>query len=398
MDNIHILRVSGKTVAESDVEIVERKGIGHPDTICDAVMEEVSRALSREYLKSFGTILHHNCDKALLAAGTVEIGFGHGRVLEPMRLVMGDRATTEAAGKRVPVSEIAIDAARSWFRSHLRHVDTEKHVRYQVELRPGSTELRDAFSRASRPVANDTSAAVGYAPLSETERMVLETERYLNGSDFKNRFPDTGEDVKVMGIRRHSHLELILAMPLLAEHVDSEHRYFTRKEAIREDLLARFRGDSKLDLSVTLNRLDRQETGISGVYLSVLGTSAEDGDSGQVGRGNRVNGVIAFNRPGGSEAVAGKNPISHVGKIYNVSAYRLARRIHSAIPDIQQVTVWLCGRIGDPVDTPHLASVEIATGAPVEALADDIRRLVREELKGLDRLADEVVSGSISLW
>ena len=60
------------------VEVVERKGLGHPDSICDAIMEEISLALSREYMEQFGVILHHNIDKGLLVAGEVERKFGGG--------------------------------------------------------------------------------------------------------------------------------------------------------------------------------------------------------------------------------------------------------------------------------------------------------------------------------
>ena len=65
------------------------------------------------------------------------------------------------------------------------------------------------------------------------------------------------------------------------------------------------------------------------MYLTLLGTSAEQGDSGQVGRGNRVCGLISLNRPMSVEAAAGKNPVSHVGKIYNVLAHELAMRIYA---------------------------------------------------------------------
>ena len=55
-------------------EIVERKGLGHPDTICDALTENLSRALSRVYLERFGAILHHNVDKVLLCGGAALLG------------------------------------------------------------------------------------------------------------------------------------------------------------------------------------------------------------------------------------------------------------------------------------------------------------------------------------
>jgi S-adenosylmethionine synthetase len=100
------------------------------------------------------------------------------------------------------VREIAIDTASAWFREHLRQVDPDRHLRFQAELKPGSEEIAGLFQGGGDVLgANDTSAAVGYAPLSETERLVLETERYLNSPAFKAHFPETGEDVKVMGVR-----------------------------------------------------------------------------------------------------------------------------------------------------------------------------------------------------
>jgi S-adenosylmethionine synthetase len=145
VSDIHIQRVSGPTVAEVDVEIVERKGLGHPDTICDAVMERLSQVLSQAYLERFGAILHFNCDKGLLVAGRVERRFGGGRVLEPMRLIIGDRATTAWEKKHLDAAEISVEAAKAWFRENLPRVDPDRHLSYQVELRPGSEELAALF-------------------------------------------------------------------------------------------------------------------------------------------------------------------------------------------------------------------------------------------------------------
>ena len=351
----------GKSVSEHRVEIVERKGTGHPDQICDSVMEAISVALSREYLDRFGTILHHNIDKGLLAAGRVEKRFGGGRVLRPMELIIGDRATFRANGQEVPVGDIALAAAKGWLRKHLRFVDPERHIRYRVALAPGSDELSDIFARPGlMRVANDTSAAVGFYPLSPTEKAVLEVERYLNGSQFKERYPQTGEDIKVMGARRGRELDLTIAMPLLARYVSSEDDYFAGKAVILDemrDVAGRNFGFRRV--GVQYNTLDVQGRGLGGVYLSLLGTSAEDADSGQVGRGNRVNGLISVNRPMGTEAAAGKNPVSHVGKIYNILAHRMAREIYQGIEGIKEVYVLLLSRIGAPVDCPQIATAQL---------------------------------------
>jgi S-adenosylmethionine synthetase len=398
MDTIHVQQMHDPSVGETAVEIVERKGLGHPDTICDAVMESISQALSRAYIERFGTILHYNCDKGLLVAGQVERRLGGGRVVEPMRLIIGDRATTAAGEKRLDVREIAIETARTWFRDHLRQVDPDRHLRFQAELKPGSEELTRLFQAGGDVLAaNDTSAAVGYAPLSETERLVLETEHYLNSPAFKARFPDTGEDVKVMGVRTRMHLALTVAMPLLDCYVMSETEYFRRKEAVQEALLAHLRGHlwQLQDVTLHLNTLDREGVGLAGMYLSVLGTSAEDADSGEVGRGNQVNGLIALNRPRGSEAAAGKNPVSHVGKIYSVLTQQLANKLHTQIPALQEVVVWLCSRIGVPIDQPQMISMQVhlQPGITLADVITPIDQTVQNELARMTVFCHELAEG-----
>ena len=378
----------GKSISEHRVEIVERKGTGHPDQICDSIMDAISVALSQTYLREFGTILHHNIDKSLLAAGRVEKFFGGGKVVQPMELIIGDRATFRAAGREIPVADIARDTASKWFRENMRFVDPDHHLNYRIVLAPGSEELTDIFSRPGEVrVANDTSAAVGYYPLSPTERVVLELEKHLNSGEFKRLYPETGEDVKVMGLRRVDLLELTVAMPLLATFVKSEKEYFDRKEAILQEVrgfLGGYTGFKGVD--VHFNGLDAPGRGLGGVYLSLLGTSAEDADSGQVGRGNRVNGLISMNRPMGTEAAAGKNPVSHVGKIYNVLAHKIAREIYETIDGIKEVYVLLLNRIGTPIDRPQMANAQLLLerGRKIDEISRTVEEIFEREFAGIN--------------
>lgn len=361
-------------------------------------MEPISQALCKAYLARFGVILHHNCDNGLLVAGQAERRLGGGRVLEPVRLIIGDRATTAVGGKQLDVAAIAVEAAMAWFRERLRHVDADRHLFYQAELRPGTEELAGLFLAGKSVLgANDTSAAVGYAPLSKTERQVLETEYFLNSPMFKDRFPESGEDVKVMGVRAGRSLALTVAMPLLDRYVVSEADYFQRTEAIQQALVSHLHNHLKSPEAVTLslNTLDRQGSGMAGMYPSVPGTSAEDADSGEVGRGNRVNGLIALNRPWGSEAAASNNPISHVGKIYNVLTHLLANRLLTQITGLRDVTVWLCSRIGTPIDQPQMVSVQTYS-QPGVILADvtaPIRQIVQQELAYMPVFYQELAQG-----
>jgi S-adenosylmethionine synthetase len=388
----------GKSVTDQRVEIVERKGTGHPDFICDSVMEAISVALSRAYKEAFGTILHHNIDKGLLAAGRADHTFGGGRVIKPMELIIGDRATFSAMGRKIPVGEIAVDAAKGWLRKHLRFVDPEKHVKYRLILAPGSEELTDIFARSSGiKGANDTSALIGYYPLSPTEEAVIGLEQYLNSRSFKKKYPETGEDIKVMGLRTGKGLELTVAMPLISSFIHSEEEYFVRKEFLRREMERFLRGNSLFDrISVHLNALDEKGRGGSGVYLSLLGTSAEDADSGQVGRGNRVNGLISVNRPMGTEAAAGKNPVSHVGKIYNILAHKTAEKIYKNIEGIREVYVLLLSRIGTPVDTPPMASVQVLLerGCRLADVSGPAAMIVERELADISDFCDRLAKGT----
>ena len=394
---ITIETFKGNSVLDQQVEIVERKGKGHPDFICDAAMDAISVALSQEYLRQFGRILHHNIDKSLLAAGSVEKRFGGGRVIRPMELIIGDRATFSVGDRRIPVAEIAVGAAREWFRKNLRFVDPELHVDFRLVLAPGSEELTDIFARPGEVMAaNDTSAAVGYWPLSPTELAVLSLEQHLNSREFKERFPETGEDIKVMGLRSGSDLELTVAMPLLARFIESEGEYFARKGIIEREIgefLAGIPGFGRKD--ARMNALDEPGRGLGGVYLSLLGTSAEDADSGQVGRGNRVNGVIALGRPLGTEAAAGKNPVSHVGKIYNILAHRLAREICEELEGVREAHVLLLSRIGTPIDRPRMAAAQLLLekGIRLGDVSAKAEEIIGRRLAGINGFCMELAAG-----
>ena len=396
---IRVSQLQQVPVGEQPLEIVERKGVGHPDHLCDAIMNEVSVALSREYIKRYGTVLHHNIDKALLAAGEVRRRFGGGEVKRPMLMVFGDRATYDVGGDSVPVDEIAVSTAKKWFRKNIRFVDPDKHVRYQVELAKGSEALQDIFNRKGKFLgANDTSAAVGYAPLSETERLVLLTERYINSPSFKKEFPETGEDVKIMAAREDNTLDMTIAMAFVDKFIENENQYFNRKAEVVEVVSRFVKSRSKLDrITTSINTLDKRGRGMGGMYLTVLGTSADDGDGGQVGRGNRPNGLIPLNRPTCSEAAAGKNPVSHVGKIYNLLSYEIAQHVYQKVTGIKEVYVWLLSQIGRPINQPKVAGVELILNKGVEfkSVSRPVTDIVSSELNSIDDFTKRLTEGKI---
>lgn len=399
MDGVHIESLDDRPIGERAVEIVERKGLGHPDTLCDSIMERVSQELCRVYMREFGRPLHHNCDKGLLVAGEAEHRFGGGRIIAPMKLIFGDRATSRYGDRNIDVGDIAISAAKAWLRDHLPRVDPETDLVYQVELRPGSEPLTGLFESKSTIVpANDTSAAVGYAPLTETEHLVHAAERELRSVSMRTRFPELGDDIKVMGIRRNRELELTIAAPLLDRYIGSAAHYHELKAGIGSTLQNRLsRRLQHLDaLQVRLNMLDAADGGVDSIYLTVKGLSAESADSGAVGRGNRVNGLIPLLRPRGAEAAAGKNPYSHAGKIYSVLSQQLAEQIVDEIPEVSEAVVWLCSRIGASIAEPARISVALrsADGIIEPSAAERVNELIAARFHNIARFCEELAAGA----
>ncbi len=382
------------------IEIVERKGLGHPDSICDAIADQISIGLSKEYLKKAGTILHHNIDKSLLVAGETENRFKGGIVKQPILFVLGDRATSVIDGQKIDVHEIAITSAKNWFKKNMRFIDSDKHIKYQVEIKPGSVGLTDIFKRKGEVLgANDTSAAVGYAPMTRTEKIVLQTERYVNSPEFKKRFPESGEDVKVMAFRDKNDLRLTVAMAFVDKYISSEADYFEKKEKILQDINKYVAVNTNFDLvDVKLNTLDMKGRGMGGLYLTVLGTSADSGDSGQVGRGNRVNGLISLNRPFCSEAAAGKNPVSHVGKIYNFLTFRIAQKVCDQVKGIEEVYIWLLSKIGAPIDHPTVAAAQVVMKDDdnIGKTKQRINEVLDKELENIQEFCMELAEGKIA--
>lgn len=392
-NQIFIESVNNIPTFKKRFEIVERKGIGHPDTICDLVMNQISVDLSKLYLKETGAIQHHNMDKALLVAGQSESNFGGGKIIKPMKMVLGDRATFDIGERKLPIGDFAIQTAKKWFEKNLRFVNDE-HVEYQVEIGVTSKELQSIFENTKSFAANDTSVLVGYAPFTETESIVLNTEQHINSKQFKDNFPESGEDVKVMGFRDSNHVDLTIATAFVDRFISSENQYFQRKEEMLQEINEFLKKNYSMKVTTNMNCLDSKNRGMSGLYLTVLGTSADGADSGQVGRGNMASRVISPSRPAGSEATAGKNPVSHIGKIYNALSFKIANEIHTKVSGLDEVCVWMYNVIGRPVNDPKAVIVQpTITGQLHDAEKNQINEIVENNLQNIHEFCNELISG-----
>jgi len=380
--NIVVTPMTFEPVYSQDAEIVERKGTGHPDTICDSIAEELSVELSKLYLEEFGAIMHHNVDKALLVGGVAHPVFGGGEIISPIEIYLVGRALNEKGDKPLPVEELAIEVTRRWIKENIRNLDPDRHVIVQPRIKPGSKDLVDLFMRFQNkgevPLANDTSFGVGFAPLDDLERIVFETEQFLNSEKLKEEHPEVGEDIKVMGVRIRDRIRITIACAFVSRYIENLDDYLQKREAVLDKVKELASSLTDKEVEVYLNTADDPENG--SVYITVTGTSAEQGDDGQVGRGNRVNGLITPYRPMSLEAAAGKNPVSHIGKIYNVVANLIADRVVNEIEEVEEAYCYIVSQIGKPINEPQVCDVKIRTSRDIKGIEKEITKIAEQEL------------------
>ncbi|HHQ45179.1 MAG TPA: methionine adenosyltransferase [Candidatus Altiarchaeales archaeon] len=367
MRNISVEFLCGPSLEKQEVELVERKGIGHPDSICDGIAESVSRGLCREYLDRFGHILHHNTDQVELVGGESSPVFGSTEIIKPIFILLSGRATTEFNGEHIPIDEVALKSARAYLKDTIKHIDLENGVVLDDRIGMGSMDLRDVFGRDGIPKSNDTSFGVSHAPFSLTEKLAYNVEKFINGP-MKKKIPASGQDVKVMGVRKNDEIILTIGNGMVARYIKDIDEYVNIVQQVQSAVMDEVVKMTDKKVSVDVNTGDNIEK--QSVFLTVTGTSAEMGDDGSVGRGNRANGLITPYRPMSMEATAGKNPVNHVGKIYNLLSKEIARDI--AREGAEQAYVRLMSQIGKPIDQPLCADVQIVGDAKMEKKAKEI--------------------------
>jgi len=397
--NIQVSELDRRAVADQTVEIVERKGIGHPDSISDGIAESVSRALSQLYLDRVGKVLHYNTDETQLVAGRAAPAFGGGEVIEPMYILIVGRATKEYDGEQLPVNATALAAAREYLNEQIPELEYGTDVIVDVKLGEGSGDLQEVFGEdgATVPMANDTSFGVGHAPLTETEQIVHTAEHELN-TTYAADHPEVGPDVKIMGKREGDHINITVAAAMIDAYIEDIEAYSEAVDNVEAYVTELAEEITDREVSVDVNTADDLDEG--SIYLTVTGTSAEQGDDGSVGRGNRANGLITPNRPMSMEATSGKNPVNHIGKIYNLLSTEIAESVVDEVDGIRDLQVRLLSQIGNPIDQPHVADAQVVTeeGIEVADVDDEIRAIVDRELADVTSVTRKVIEGDISTF
>ncbi|MFQ5884410.1 MAG: methionine adenosyltransferase, partial [Thermoplasmata archaeon] len=215
----------------------------------------------------------------------------------------------------------------------------------------------------------------------------------------KKDLPEVGQDVKVMSWRNEDQLDLTVAAAMVDRFLPDIDHYKSVKEELADKVLDHVSKMTSRNVKVFVNNADNYEEGV--YYLTVTGLSMENGDDGSVGRGNRVNGLITPYRPMSMEAAAGKNPVTHVGKLYNVISNIIANDIaEESGGDVLEVHVRIVSQIGAPIDTPQATSAQLilADGVKLRQVESNVQGVIDNHLSNISSLTQKLVNGEISVF
>jgi S-adenosylmethionine synthetase len=409
-----LLVVGGhQTPRHAQVEIIERKGVGHPDTLADHLAEALSRAYAKHTLAVCGVVLHHQFDKVGIMGGRARCRFGEGSINDPIRVLLNGRASQSFAGRDLQVRELLIDTCNRFFSERFPMLDIAQHLRILYEVNtgfsPGYAEGEPGSAKATLPYffsprslsdlperqmlrCNDTSLGVAFASMTPLEALVLGLEGFVNGLEFKRDKSWLGSDFKFMAHRAANQVSLTVAVPQIAAHVKSLAEYKENIALVRTAMLDYCRqATPEFEVTLTTNPRDNYDT--LEIYLTVTGSCIESGDEGFVGRGNRYGGLIASGRPFTMEGISGKNPVYHTGKMYCVLADEIAKRLNWKLAT--DVEVLLLGQRGRLLSDPWKTIIKVEGVYPdfstvrgcVDAVLDDAASYTDSILAGKYRLA-----------
>lgn len=398
--NIRVEKLNQIPIEKQQVELVERKGIGHPDSIADGIAEAVSRALCKAYYEECGAYLHHNTDQGEVVAGESIPRFGGGIMARPIFFLLTGRATKAFQGKFIPADSIALEAARKYLKATIPALDMDRDIIVDCRMGTGSTDLRDVFhpyETSKIPKANDTSFGVGHGPFSETENIVKGFSEYID-EDLRAKYPAIGTDVKIMGLRTGEDISITVASGMVDKYLSCVDDYVETKEIMKSALETESKRFTTRKVIVDVNTADDIKN--NSVFLTVTGTSAEMGDDGSVGRGNRCNGLITPNRPMSMEATSGKNPINHIGKIYNLLSTEIAMDCVDKVEGIEEIYIRLLSQIGKPIDQPHVASAQVlpAEGYESAGIFSQVDTIIDDWLSDVQSITSRVINGELKTF
>ncbi len=324
------------------IEIVERKGIGHPDTLADKLAEELSRVYSKFCLEKFGCILHHNIDKLYIGGGLFLIRKNKVVKKSPIRVEVNGRVSNTMNGERIDLEKIFIPVIKEYLGTVLPRLNPEVDLDIKVNCTQYSKREYwytprniDDIPDSKSLFAADTALCVNHSSKTFCEKLVLKLEQSFWNYNKKGyaypKFKEIGQDIKVMASRIENDIIVTICMPVYKDAYSTVEEYndIIKFHENRLDKIAYSMNFSKkYNINIEINRLPDNTYRN---YSLVIGSCIECGEEGIVGRGNNSQGLISSSREHTVEAPCGKNPRYHTGRIVNFLANNAMTRISNEL-------------------------------------------------------------------
>ncbi len=379
-------------IQNDPIEIVERKGLGHPDTLADGLAEIISIEYSKYTLEKYGAVLHHNLDKLGIGGGLWKRGFGYGEKIKNVRVNFGGRMSSAFGNAEIPYREIQESAARSYLRKVLPGLNVEEDLIFAHETSDHSMnpswyrpQTLDDVPDSKKQWANDTACVVAHYPTSVAENLTQLLENYFYTDPYTPKFDFIGQDIKVMTVRHLSRFDVTMCVPMISHKVHTIEQYFEYKAELHRELLALSNSlvGTGCDINLQINTAD-QNSLRPAPYLTATGSCIEFGEEGYVGRGNRVNGLISIMRSSSVEAPFGKNPVYHTGRVHSYYAAEISRAIYEAFGSAN--TVIIKTNNGEPLLEPSSVIVYMARVGIEPVERSGVEKIIREVFLKNDHL------------
>lgn len=367
----------------NDFEVVERKGVGHPDTLADALAEELSRVYSKYCYDTFGAVLHHNLDKLYIGAGWTKNSFGSVEKIKPIKVLVNGRISNTFGRKKIDIEALFRPIIKEYIGCVLPHLDVEtdldiiinptQHSRIPYWFSPRSlVDVPDA----TKVMASDTSVVTSFYPYSTCEKLALELEHFFWNENEKGypvpKFKEIGQDIKVMVTRIKEDISVVVCLPVISTEITSREEYFDvveRFECELNQIAKEICSNSKYSVNVFIYR-DNSFRGTP--YMLSLGTCAECGEEGLVGRGNNSLGFIPTFRPHSMEAPAGKNPRYHTGRVLSFLGNRLAKAIYDETGVRNQILLLTKNTFS--LVPPYVINIDLESAVPENVIEGIVER------------------------
>lgn len=355
MQNFSIIINNNRNFPQfSNIEVVERKGIGHPDTLAGLISESSCIAICKFFIKKYGIIPRFNIDQVEINGGDIDVDFLRSKIIKKGIIsISGKISYFNRRDIKIINRVIKLEAEKIIKKNISKNI--VKFFDIKINIGVYSIKNKLFFENKLIPLCEDTSLGIGFYPYTNIETLTLDISHQLD--KLSNIFP-IGRDNKVMIVRRNKNIRIIISTAFLSTKIKDIDEYFYIKKNFELRLENFIKSRTKDKFELIVNNADNKDE--KRVYITLFGTGAEH-DKGSLARGNSISGLITPYRPASFEVIYGKNPVYNASKLYNLLARYLAQKIVWLIKEKDIfITVQILSALGNRIDRPEAIFINIS--------------------------------------